>query len=104
MTKKQIISLLSSLKPSSVKDLHIVYHNHNTHGSFSSLYDYRFNSFQPNELTKVLLSSYKLRACIKYVRVCYVDAGNITHFDEYIADDFTCTYNITDFLLINDLL
>lgn len=102
MTKKQIITLLSSLKPSAVKDLHIVYHN--THEFFSSLYDFRSNSFQPNELTKVLLSSYKLRACIKYVRVCYVDADGMMHSDEYISDDFRCTYNITDFMLVNGLL
>lgn len=102
MTKKQIITLLSNLKPSSVKDLHVVYHN--DHETFQSLYDFRSNSFQPNELTKVLLSSYKLRACIKYVRVVYLDASNLMHFDEYVDDDFKYTCNISDFLLINDLL
>lgn len=101
MTKKQIITLLSNLKPTAVKDLHIVYHN--KYEFFQSLYDFHSNVYQPNELVKVLLSAYKLRACIRYVRVCYV-VGEVMHCDEYVADDFRYTYNITDFMLVNGLL
>lgn len=102
MTKKQIVTLLSSLTPSQVKDLHVVYHN--THGSFSSLYDYRTESSAPNDLLRVILTAYKLRACIKYVRIVYVDSTNMMHFEEFVDDRFKSCYNLCDFLLINDLI
>lgn len=100
MTKNEIIRELTKCDSQKIKSLVIIYHNRDSCVKYA--YDYEFTSHlsleSRRELTKVLLSLYKLRNYVEGLRVEYfLDDCDDDYILRYFSN-FHYVESISDFI------
>lgn len=103
MTKKQIIRELSKFNPFLIGRLFIVYHNRSSNVRYVFAYEHTLSSISTHddvkELTRVLLSLYRLRRHIECLRVVYwVRTSENDWLERYYDSCPNYVYSISDFI------
>lgn len=100
MTKNEIIRELSKIKPSLIGRLFIVYHNRTSNVRYTFTYEYTSHVSHEclRELSRVVLSLYKLRRYIDCIRVVYWIRTSDNDWLERYYDCSNHVYSISDFI------
>lgn len=100
MTKNEIIRELRRCNPENIKSLSVIYFNRVSRVRY--IYDYQFTSHLSidarRELTKVLLSLYKLRDYVQVIRVEYFPVGDDDDTIYRYFSNLDYVYSISDFI------
>ena len=101
MTKIEIIRELRRCNPENIKSLTIIYYNSSSRVRYA--YDYQFTSHLSldarRELAKVLLSLYKLRNYVNFIRVEYFPfSDDDTECVKRFYNEINFTLNISNFI------
>ena len=103
MTKNEIIRELSKFNPSLIGRLFIVYHNRSSNVRYSFSYEDTLSHIstqdEVKELTRVLLSLYRLRRHIECLRVVYwVRTSENDWLERHYDSHPNYVYSISDFI------
>lgn len=103
MTKNEIIRELSKFNPSLIGRLFIVYHNRSSNVRYTFAYEDTLSHISTHEevkeLTRVLLSLYRLRRHVECIRVVYwVRTSENDWLERYYDSCPNYVYTISDFI------
>lgn len=107
MTKNEIIRELSKCESRYVRRLTIVYHNVDSNVIYTFCYEnsphYKASDAEKSELSRVLMSLYKMRGYIKDIHAVYYTRDSDGYFTKRIghytsADCLQYVFSISDFI------